>query len=239
VNPNAECYRCNIPLITQVPELQRLCEYAQTSFTVTVVAVITMAQGLSKMRMIPRSKTTTVLCVLALAALGATPLCAQAVDPTGTWLNEDKDGIIKIGDCGVLASAAPTGALCGTVVWLKNPIDPKTGQPQADKNNVDPAKRGQPIMGMKVVFDMKATRTAGRWDGRVYDLDSGKTYDGSLIVKSATEMRVQGCLLLICQGEDWVRQTVPETAKPQTTSPRPAPSRPQPLPPSPAQPRAR
>jgi uncharacterized protein (DUF2147 family) len=178
----------------------------------------------------------TALTVLAIGVVSSTPLFAQAADPTGTWLNEDKDGIIQIADCGVQAKAAPTGALCGVVVWMKNPIDAATGKPQADRNNVDPAKRSLPIMGMQVISQMLPSRTAGRWDGRVYDLDSGKTYDGSLIVKSATQMRVQGCQFFICQGEEWVRQAVPETPK---TPARPGTSRPSPSPTAPAQPRAR
>jgi uncharacterized protein (DUF2147 family) len=155
-------------------------------------------------------------------SLTAVPTKAQSLTPNGTWLNEDKDGIVEISDCGTQAGSEPTNTLCGKVVWLKNPIDPKTGQPQVDKNNVDPAQRGRPIMGMQPITQMKPSGTAGRWDGRVYDLDSGKTYDGSLIVKSATQMRVQGCLLLICQGEEWVRQAVPAITN-QHSSPMPRP----------------
>jgi uncharacterized protein (DUF2147 family) len=168
-------------------------------------------------------------------SLGSGPSTAQSVTPNGTWLNEDKDAIVEIADCGAQAGGAPTNTLCGKVVWLKNPIDPKTGQPPVDKNNVDPAQRGRPIIGMQPISQMKPSSTPARWDGRVYDLDSGKTYDGSLIVKSATQMRVQGCLLLICQGEEWVRQAVPErTDTHSSPMPRPA-SRPVPSP----QPRAR
>jgi uncharacterized protein (DUF2147 family) len=161
---------------------------------------------------------------LAAAAFGAHAIPAMtpgAVDPIGTWINEDKDGIVQIGDCGMLASAAPSGTLCGNVVWLKTPIDPATGRPQADRHNIDPAHRGRPILGMQVISQMRPSGTPGRWEGRVYDLDSGKTYDGSLIVRSATQMRVQGCQFLICQGEEWMRQAIPDTAAPRSPAAQP------------------
>ncbi len=180
----------------------------------------------------PATATVLSLSLFALAGFGVRPLAAQVADPTGTWVNDDGKGIIQIADCGVLSKLPPTNDLCGVVVWLKDPLDPATGKPPVDHNNVDPAKRNRPILGLEVVIGMKPSRTAGRWDGRVYSIDDGKAFDGSLIVKSATQMRVQGCLLLICQGEEWTRQAVPDAPKATT---RPATGRP----PSAAQPRAR
>lgn len=228
-----------------MPDLPRLCEYAQTSFTVAVVLAITTAQSVDSMKLARRFFAIAPLaCVATLAA--SQPMWAQgaapAPTPLGTWLNEDKNAIVEIGDCGVLSGGAPVNLLCGKVVWLKNPVDPNTGQPLADNKNIDPAQRGRPIMGMQPIMQMKPASTADRWDGRVYDLDSGKTYDGSLFLKSATQMRVQGCLFLICQGEEWVRQALPESAKPQVAPARPANGRPangRPAPPAPVQPRAR
>jgi hypothetical protein len=45
VNWHAVFHACNAALITQVPELQQLAYFGQTSFTVTVVAAITIADG--------------------------------------------------------------------------------------------------------------------------------------------------------------------------------------------------
>ena len=44
---------------------------------------------------------------------------ALAADPTGTWYTGDKDSQVRLTNCG--------GALCGTLVWLKEPNDPATG----------------------------------------------------------------------------------------------------------------
>jgi uncharacterized protein (DUF2147 family) len=162
--------------------------------------------------------------------LFASATVARAADPTGTWLNDDKNAIIQIADCAApvtlpgsapprnAAHPAPSGLLCGTVVWLRTPIDPATGAPQTDRNNRDPAQRGRQILGMRGVTDMRPSNTAGKWDGRVYDIDGGKTYDGNLIFKSDNELRVQGCVMLMCQGETWTRTALPATA-PSATSP--------------------
>jgi uncharacterized protein (DUF2147 family) len=90
--------------------------------------------------------------LLALAALtGALAVAplrpAIAADPAGTWLTETGTSRIRIADCG--------GALCGTVVWMKEPIDPETHQPRLDKFNADTAKRGRPLMGVTIVLGMK------------------------------------------------------------------------------------
>jgi uncharacterized protein (DUF2147 family) len=143
---------------------------------------------------------------------------AWAAEPTGTWLVEAQDAIVRIADCAQSArpdqAPAPGGALCGTVVWLKEPIDPATGQPRADSLNIDPAKKGQPVLGMQGVFDMRPSDTAGEWKGRVYNIDDGKIYDGTIAMKSDNELYIQGCMLMFCQGEKWVRQDVPKPANP-------------------------
>ena len=145
---------------------------------------------------------------------------AYAADPVGVWLNEDKDGIVQVSDCG--------GALCGNVIWIKNPLDPETGAPALDKKNTDPALRSRAIMGLRILTGMKPSGTAGQWDGRIYSIDDGKSFNGNLIMKGDNEMRVQGCVLMICQGETWTRATPPAAipaadapARPATTAPAP------------------
>lgn len=154
-----------------------------------------------------------------LLALAMLPLssAAYAADPTGAWLNEDKDGIVQIADCG--------GALCGNVVWIKNPLDAATGQPALDKKNTDPAQRSRPIMGLRVLSAMKPSSTAGKWDGNIYSIDDGKTFGGNLIMKGDNEMRVQGCVMLICQGETWTRTALPAAAPARPPAAAPAPQR--------------
>jgi uncharacterized protein (DUF2147 family) len=141
--------------------------------------------------------------LLALAALtGALAVAplrpAIAADPAGTWLTETGTSRIRIADCG--------GALCGTVVWMKEPIDPETHQPRLDKFNADTAKRGRPLMGVTIVLGMKPSGPE-KWSGQVYNAEDGKTYTGHISMQGAGALKLEGCALggLICKAQNWTR----------------------------------
>ncbi len=132
------------------------------------------------------------LVVLAVLALGID--CASA-DPIGLWL--DKDGTtIKVEVCGQ--------ALCGAIVSLTPPNDPKTGKPWTDKNNSDRKLRDRPLVGVQVFLTMQPDG-AGRWSGQLYDSDRGTTVTGHLIEVAPDTLRVEGCLLMLCGGENLTR----------------------------------
>jgi len=120
---------------------------------------------------------------------------ARAEGPLGVWLTKDADAHVRIADCG--------GALCGTIIWLKDPIDNATGRPLADKHNPDPAQRTRPVLGLHVMYGMQPSGP-DRWSGRFYNSDDGNTYAGNLIVLSPSTVKVEGCLI-ICMGETWQR----------------------------------
>jgi uncharacterized protein (DUF2147 family) len=165
---------------------------------------------------------TIVLRGLAIMFLMTSGTLAQPTGPVGTWLNQDKDGIVQIGDCGLLRGQPTTGALCGVVAWIRDTVDRATGRPPVDAKNADPALRTRPIMGLPVLLDMRTTSTAGRWDGRLYNIDDGKTYTGKLTLLPDNRLRVEGCVMLICQGETWTRQALPDTPRPRPAGPSPA-----------------
>jgi uncharacterized protein (DUF2147 family) len=121
-----------------------------------------------------------------------------AADLTGSWLTEDSKATIRIADCG--------GALCGTIIALKEPIDPDTGKPKTDKNNADPAKRNRPLIGVEIVLGMKAAGT-DQWRGQVYNAEDGKTYSGTITLQNARTIKLQGCILagVICKSSIWTR----------------------------------
>jgi uncharacterized protein (DUF2147 family) len=131
---------------------------------------------------------------LALAAFDP----ALAADPTGTWLTQTGGSRIRIADCG--------GALCGTIIWLKEPNDPDTRKPKTDKNNSDAAKRSRPLLGVQIVLGMKPAG-ADKWTGQVYNAEDGKTYSGNLTVTGAGSLTLQGCALggLVCKGQNWTK----------------------------------
>ena len=123
---------------------------------------------------------------------------ALAADPSGTWLTQGGNSRIRVADCG--------GALCGTIVWLKEPNDPDTGKAKTDKNNSDAAKRSRPLMGVQIVLGMKPSG-AGKWNGQVYNAEDGKTYSGNLTFSGGNSLTLQGCALggLVCKGQNWTR----------------------------------
>jgi uncharacterized protein (DUF2147 family) len=124
---------------------------------------------------------------------------AAAGDPGGKWLTKDGTATVNIAHCGE--------ALCGTIVALKEPNDPKTGKPKVDSENPDAAKRGRPIIGVQIVFDMKPSATPDKWDGQVYNAEDGKTYTGSITLTSATALELKGCALagLVCKSQTWTK----------------------------------
>src|SRR5215831_12718235 len=69
-------------------------------------------------------------------------------------------------------------ALCGNLVWLKEPNDPATGRPKTDKNNADASKQRRPLLGIPIVLGMKPNGP-NQWSGEVYNASDGKTYSGS------------------------------------------------------------
>ena len=134
---------------------------------------------------------------VALALVMVAP--ARAADPLGTWLTEDKDGKIRIVNCG--------GAICGNLVWLKVPNDPKTHQPKLDENNKDVSKQTRPLLGIPIVLGMKPNGTPDQWEGKVYNSKDGNTYSGSFTMTGANSAVLKGCIMggLLCKGQTWTR----------------------------------
>jgi uncharacterized protein (DUF2147 family) len=133
------------------------------------------------------------------AAIGLSLLssAALAAAPQGTWLSQDGATKVRLSDCG--------SKLCGTVVWLNQPIDSATGKPKTDKHNPDPGKRARPLLGLQVVNGLAASGP-DKWSGNIYNADDGQTYQASFKVQSANTAKVEGCVLtLLCKDHTWTR----------------------------------
>lgn len=126
------------------------------------------------------------------------PGTAFAADPTGSWLTEGGKSQVKIVHCG--------NALCGTIIWLKEPNDPDTGKPKTDFRNQDASRRGRALIGLEIVLGMQPSGTADKWTGEVYNPEDGKTYSGSLTMTGANELSLEGCVLaVLCKSQTWTR----------------------------------
>ncbi len=134
--------------------------------------------------------------VAAAALLIATP--AFAADPTGSWLTRNGESKVAMSKCGT--------ALCGTITALKAP-NGTDGKPKVDSNNPDTSKRSRPIIGTMIVLNMTPSGTADKWNGQVYNPEDGKTYSGSITLKNANELDLQGCVGggLFCKTQTWTR----------------------------------
>jgi uncharacterized protein (DUF2147 family) len=122
---------------------------------------------------------------------------ASAADAIGTWYTGDKEGQVRIVNCG--------GALCGTLIWLKEPNDPATGRPKTDKNNADASKQSRPLLGVPIVLGMKPSGP-GQWTGDVYNASDGKTYSGSFTLTGPNSADLKGCVLSVfCKSQTWTR----------------------------------
>jgi uncharacterized protein (DUF2147 family) len=96
--------------------------------------------------------------------------------------------------------------ICGTIIWLKEPKDPKTGKAPTDEHNRDPAKRARPLLGIQIALDFHASpQDPATLVGQFYNADDGSTYTGSITQPNANELRVEGCLLMFCQAQTWTR----------------------------------
>jgi len=137
--------------------------------------------------------------MLAVVALAAAGFAASGetgfTSPIGLWLA--KDGAkIRISPCG--------RNLCGFIVQSNPQIDPATGRPPTDKNNTDPAKRNRALVGVEILISMRQDGPT-KWSGHLYNDDDGKTYSGNLIELGPSSIRIEGCSLGICGGDNLTR----------------------------------
>jgi uncharacterized protein (DUF2147 family) len=131
------------------------------------------------------------------AAIIAVFACAGTAiaDPRGIWRAPD-GAKVRVSSCGT--------ALCGTLISTSSPNDPATGRPWTDAHNADQSKRNRPLAGVQILNFMRPNG-AGKWSGQLYNTDDGLTYSGNIIEISAKTIRVEGCALGFCGGENMSR----------------------------------
>jgi uncharacterized protein (DUF2147 family) len=120
--------------------------------------------------------------LVAAGALASVAAYAQtAEDAFGVWLNPENQSHTEFYKCGE--------GVCAKLVKV---VD---GQKTDDKNP-DPAKRNRPIVGLVI---MEGAKKAGpnKWAGTVYIRTEGKSYSGTVTVKSKNELDLSGCVAAI------------------------------------------
>ena len=95
---------------------------------------------------------------------------------------------MKIDPCGE--------ALCGKIVWV------------AEAEAKEASRKGRPpIIGVQLLSDLRPSiDRSDQWEGNVYNLQDGRTYNVFLRPNSKA-MEVEGCLLMFCRTQEWPRVT--------------------------------
>ena len=120
-----------------------------------------------------RSKLIKSIAFLLLWAGSAT--MASAADPYGIWVRPSSGTQVDFYDCG--------GKLCGKIVAVK-----------------DQRRRSE----VGTVIMTGATKSGdNQWKGDLLDTDNGKTYAGVATLRGPNALRLEGCVVFICQGETW------------------------------------
>jgi uncharacterized protein (DUF2147 family) len=116
----------------------------------------------------------------------------------GTWLPGSGKAHVKIEKVG--------NKYFGTVIWLKEPIDPETNKPKLDKNNPAKVLQSYPIIGTRLLKDL--VFEDGEWsDGTVYDPENGKTYSCTVTLVDANTIDMRGYIgfSFIGRSDTWKR----------------------------------
>jgi uncharacterized protein (DUF2147 family) len=122
---------------------------------------------------------------------------ARGTGLPGTWLTQDGSSKIRFETCGA--------ALCGRLVWLRDPNDQQTGKPRIDQNNPEHNKRGRSLLGMVVLTKIRPVRPL-EWSASAYNPEDARTYDVTLTL-TLHRLVLRGCVFwgLICRHETWTR----------------------------------
>lgn len=146
--------------------------------------------------MLQRNVAAYALLIFAVLLVWSAPSHAQGLDPSGVWLTEKGDAKVRVSRC--------AAGICGTVVWLRDPIDPATGKPQIDDKNRNARLAKRPIIGIGLFSGMRPSGE-NKWSGQIYNADDGGTYASNVTVVAADRLRVEGCVGGLCGGETWTR----------------------------------
>lgn len=129
------------------------------------------------------------------AATAQTTPRPEADGIVGTWLVASKDGQVCI-------TRNVQGGYGGTICWLRQPLDPKTGKPQLDNLNENPALRTRAVMGMLILRGF-TYRGDNEWGGgKVYNAEDGKDYSCYLRLNPDGTLLLRGYI-----GISWIGKT--------------------------------
>jgi len=134
---------------------------------------------------------------IALASLLCLP--ALAADAVGRWRTiDDETGQAK---SIVEIERSAEGIYSGRIIELFNPSRP---DPTCDKCSDD--RKDQPITGMEIIRNMRASGADAYSGGSILKPDEGKVYRSKMkLIDNGAKLEVSGCVLFICRSQTWER----------------------------------
>jgi uncharacterized protein (DUF2147 family) len=129
----------------------------------------------------------------------------------GDWLVQSRDAIIRIERQGDQYE--------GRIIWQLHDTYGSEDGPElngksvTDRNNPDPALRGQPLTGLRMLWGLRYDPERRMWvDGRVYNSENGKTYQCQVRLRDNDHLNLRGYIGISLLGGNttWTRTKFPE-----------------------------
>ncbi|MBM3506698.1 MAG: DUF2147 domain-containing protein [Alphaproteobacteria bacterium] len=143
--------------------------------------------------------------IVAVLLLLGIPFGASAqLAAAGQWVTADGQARVATFECG--------GALCGRIVWLKEPVD-ESGRVRRDVSNPYADLRNRPLLGLQVLTRLQPDGPE-RWSGgTVYVPEAGREYRASISMEGPNILVVRrfvwlpwlGWLPWLSSTERWIR----------------------------------
>lgn len=126
--------------------------------------------------------------LIAVAALMMTTGTAMADPASGVWQSERSEDTGRF----MHVRIAPCGAeVCGTI------------QKVFDPNGA--AIANHEFQGKRMLWAMKPQGNGSYAGGQIWAPDTEKTYKSKMQLQSASQLKVEGCIIGICRGQTWKR----------------------------------
>jgi uncharacterized protein (DUF2147 family) len=123
-------------------------------------------------------------------ALAVAAYAQTAEDAFGVWENPENKSHTEFYKCG--------DNVCAKIVKV---VDGQT----TDDKNPDAAKRSRPIVGLVIMQGAKKTGS-NTWAGTLYNRADGKSYSGTVTVKSKSALDLSGCVAAVfCKTTTFTR----------------------------------
>lgn len=121
----------------------------------------------------------------------------------GVWWNDGKTTKIEV--------EKRDGKYIGTIVYMI-PEEYENGQPPKDDENPDPKLRERSIVGLQILSGFEFDGKKKEWtEGRIYDPESGKTYDCYAWLENNDLLKIKGFVAGIRwmgRSSEWYRTTM-------------------------------